>query len=58
MQDTIINFKGTAILKQAIRIAAATNGNANSSEFIKEILGQNSMVCAEVKKLSKKVKIN
>ena len=52
---TIINFKANNELKQAIRIAAATNGYASSSEFIKEILLENQSISKELKKLSKKV---
>lgn len=55
MVQPIINFKGTKELKQAIRIAAANDGCASSSEFIKNILTANDLVSKELKKLSKKV---
>jgi len=54
-KEKIINFKGTELLKEAIRIVAFNQGHSNSSRTLSEIVEGNILISKELKKLKKKV---
>lgn len=49
----IINFKGSAILKEALRLVAANSPEKNSSQYMLKKLNGDPLIKAKVKELNK-----
>jgi hypothetical protein len=52
-KEKIINFKGTPLLKEAIRIVAFNQGHSNSSKTLSEIIEANPLISKELRRLSR-----
>ncbi len=54
--DVVITFKGTPVLKEALRHVAFDAGHSSSSKVIKDCLDNNEQLQTAIKKISKKTK--